>query len=305
MKIVYMGTPEFSATVLTYLIAKGYKPSLVVTQPDKPVGRKKIITPTPVKKIAIENNIEVFQPIKIKEDFQKIIDIKPDVIITAAYGQIIPKEVLAAPRILPINVHGSLLPKYRGGAPIQYSILNGDKKTGITIMQMVQKMDAGAIISQDEVEITIDDNLETLYSKLTPLACELLVKTLPSIENETYTLTQQKEELVTYSPTISKEDEHLNFEDNVIDVYNKIRALSPIPGTYCYIKGKRYKIYGAKFNNECSIVNTIMSINNELVIGCTDGCISVTDIQPEGKGKMSIKEFLNGKVEIEIGDICE
>lgn len=305
MNIVYMGTPEFSATVLTALINSGIKPCLVVSQPDKPVGRKKIITPTPVKQVAMEHGIEVFQPLRIRSDFQRIIDANADIIITAAYGQIIPTEVLDSASILPINVHGSLLPKYRGGAPIQYSILNGDAVTGITIMQMVDKMDAGAIITQREVEIDIDDNLATLYEKLTPVACSLLIDTLPSIMDKTFTLTEQVEEKVTYSPTISKEDEHLDFNLNVMDVYNKIRALSPVPGTYFYIEGKRYKIYKASFELTSSIANTVMSIDNELVIGCIDGVIKVEVIQPEGKSKMDIKNYLNGKVEITEGAICE
>lgn len=305
MNIVYMGTPDFSATVLKALIDNGYVPKLVVSQPDKPVGRKKIITPTPVKQVALDNNIEVFQPVKIRQDYQRIVDVKPDIIITAAYGQIIPTAVLDAASIIPINVHGSLLPKYRGGAPIQYSILNGDEKTGITIMQMVDKMDAGDMISMREVAIDIDDNLETLYNKLTPLACELLIDTMPSIVEQTFVLTPQDESLVTYSPTISKDDEHLDFNNNVMDVYNKIRALSPVPGTYVNINNKRYKIYKASFELTSSIVNTVMSIDNELVIGCIDGVIKVEVIQPEGKGRMNIKDYLNGKVEITEGSICE
>ena len=228
MRVVFMGTPNFSVPILEALI-KEYEVVLVVTQPDKEVGRKKILTPSPIKEVALNNNIEVFQPIKIKEDYQKIIDANPDIIITAAYGQIIPKIILDYPKYKCVNVHASLLPKYRGGAPIHWAIINGDEYAGVTIMYMAEKMDAGDIISQDKIKIN-DLNTSELTNELSILGRDLLLKTLPNIFSNNINPIKQNENEVTFAYNISKEDEKINFNNDCVKVYNQIRGLSLVPG---------------------------------------------------------------------------
>ena len=211
LNIVYMGTPEFSATVLKGLI-ENYRVRAVVSQPDRPVGRSGEVRKTPVKQVASDNTILVIQPNKIKDAYDEVLAFKPDLIITCAYGQIIPTSILEIPRLGCVNVHASLLPKLRGGAPIHRSILEGHAKTGITIMYMAAKMDAGDIISQEAIDINYNDTAETLHDKLAVLGRDLLLKTLPSIINKTNTRQAQDESLVTYGFNISREDELIQFK---------------------------------------------------------------------------------------------
>jgi methionyl-tRNA formyltransferase len=215
----------------------------VVTQPDKEVGRKKVLTACPVKKVALEHGIRVISPIKIKDDYEEILSLDPDIIVTCAYGQIIPEEVIYFPKYDTVNVHASLLPKYRGGAPIHRAILNGEKKTGITIMYMAPGMDDGDIISQEKISIGENETLGELHDKLSVLGSKLLMKTLPSIINGTNKRIKQDEEKVSLAKIIKKEDEILDFNDKVENVHNKIRGLSPFPGSYALLDGKRVKFY--------------------------------------------------------------
>ena len=278
-----MGTPSFAVPILEELINK-YNVIMVVSQPDKEKDRKGNIIYSPCKEIGIKNNIEVYQPIKIREEYQYILDKKPDIIITAAYGQIIPSEILDYPKYGCINVHGSLLPKLRGGAPIHHAIINGDKEAGVTIMYMDKKMDSGDIISQRS--INIDDNmiLDDLYYKLSILGRDLLIDTLPSILNGTNSRIKQNEEEVTYGLNITKEEELINFNDSVSNVHNKIRGLSSIPGAYAMLNNKRMKIYLSEKTNNISKEKpgTITDINkNGITVSTKDYDIILKNIKLE------------------------
>lgn len=306
LRIVFMGTPDFSVPVLDALI-KNYKVKAVVTQPDKQVGRSGKIVKPPVKILAEENNLLVIQLNSIKEQYQEIIDLDPDLIVTCAYGQILPVELLDYPRYGCINVHASLLPKLRGGAPIHRSIINGYKKTGITIMYMAPGMDDGDIISQREVEITDMDTASTLHDKLSKLGSELLIDTLPSIIDGTNERTPQNPNEVTYAPIIKPIDEKIDFSKTSLQVYNQIRGLNSFPGAYLMLDGKRVKVWESIIGNEYfsnNINGEIVKIYKEGIgVKTSNGVIILTVIQPEGKGKMNARDYLNGIKENIIGKI--
>lgn len=301
LKIVYMGTPDFSATVLDNLI-KQYKVRAIVTQPDKKVGRNGEIRVTPVKKIANDNTILVIQPAHIKEAVEDIRAFEPDLIITCAYGQIIPSSILDMPRLGAINVHASLLPKLRGGAPIHRCIIEGHKKTGITIMYMSPKMDAGDMIKQEEIEIMDTDTAETLHDKLSVLGAKLLLDTLPSIINGTNERIPQDESKVTYGFNISREDELINFDKTSREVYNQIRGLNSWPGAYAMLDGKVFKIWESTYGENTDqriIPGTITAkYKNGFGIKTNNGEIIATIVQPEGKKRMNASDFANGQQEL-------
>lgn len=306
MRVVFMGTPNFSVPILEALI-KEYEVVLVVTQPDKETGRKKILTPSPIKEVALKNNIEVFQPIKIREDYQKIIDSKPDIIITAAYGQIIPKNILDYPKYKCINVHASLLPKYRGGAPIHWAIINGEEYAGVTIMYMAEKMDAGDIITQDKLLIK-EMNTTELTNELSILGRDLLLKTIPLIISNKINPIKQNDSEVTFAYNISKEDEKINFNNDCIKVYNQIRGLSLIPGGYFIYNDKKVKIYSSTYEIKeiDAKIGEVVDTNKRLGIKVKNGVIYPLTIQLEGKNKMSIKDFYNGSANyFKLGDIVK
>ncbi|RZI00504.1 methionyl-tRNA formyltransferase, partial [Staphylococcus condimenti] len=246
-RIIFMGTPDFSTKVLEMLIAEE-DVIAVVTQPDRPVGRKRVMTPPPVKKVALENGIEVYQPEKISQsdDLQTLIDMEPDLIVTAAFGQILPKSLLDAPKLGAINVHASLLPKYRGGAPIHQAIIDGEKETGVTIMYMAPKLDAGDIISQQAIEIEPNDNVESMHDKLSFLGADLLKKTLPEIINGTNDRIEQDESKATFASNISREDERIDWTQSAQQIYNHIRGLSPWPVAYTKLDDTNMKLYAAR-----------------------------------------------------------
>lgn len=295
LKVVFMGTPEFAVGVLDALI-KETDVRLVVSQPDKMVGRKKELKSTPVKLKALENNIEVFQPNKIREDYQRIVQINPDIIITCAYGQIIPKALLDLPKLGCINVHASLLPKLRGGAPIHKCLIDGYSKTGITIMYMDEKMDSGDIISQEEYVIKEDDNVGKLHYILSNIGAELLIKTLPSIINRTNKRIKQNEAEVTYAYNIKREEEHLDFTKNCIDIYNQVRGLNPWPLANFLLDGKEIKVLNChyKIRNVKEKSKIIEITKDSFGITCNDGIIYLDEIKPFGKKAMTIKQYLNG-----------
>lgn len=296
IKIVFMGTPSFAVPILSSLIDY-YNVVMVVCQPDKEKDRKGNIIYSPCKTLALENNIEVFQPLKIKEDYAKILDKKPDIIVTAAYGQIIPDEVLNYPKYGCINVHGSLLPKLRGGAPIHHAIINGDKETGVTIMYMDKKMDAGDIIAQRSIEIEDDIILDDLYSKLSLLGRDLLIDTLPSIIAGTNARIKQNEKEVTFGFNITKEEEKIDFNNKAKDIYNLIRGLSTNPGAYGMINGKRMKIYSAEITSIKSLQDPGLIENissNGILVNTNDYKILLKDIKLEGKKRCLVKDFING-----------
>lgn len=296
LNVVFMGTPTFSVPILEALIEKT-NVVLVVSQPDREKDRKGNLLPTPTKILAKENNIGVFQPAKIKEDYQRIIDANPDIIITCAYGQIIPEVLLNYPKYGCINVHGSLLPKLRGGAPIHHAIINGDTETGITIMYMDKKMDAGDIISQKRISIGSNDNLDLIYEKMSYLGRDLLIDTLPNIINGTNNRIPQDVNEVTFGLNITKEEEKIDFNKSSKEIHNLIRGLSSIPGAYCLLNDKRLKVYQSKLTDIISkkTPGTIEKIDKTgLYINTKDNLICLTDIKLEGKKRCLISEFVNG-----------
>lgn len=297
MKVVFMGTPEFAVPILKLLIDE-YDVVGVVTQPDRMVGRKRIITPPPVKELAIEHNIKVFQPLKIKENYQEILALSPDLIVTCAYGQILPEEILQFPKYGCINVHASLLPKLRGGAPIHHAIIDGYKETGITIMYMSKKMDQGDILTQVKTPILDDDTLGSLQYKLSEMAKDLLKSTIPLLIEDKIIPLKQNEEEATYGYNISREEERIDFTKSIEEVDRQVRGLNPVPGAYTTLNGKILKIYDVRFGDryypnteDGTIVDfhhdgfSVVVVRNELVI---------TDMALEGKRRCAAKDFLNG-----------
>ena len=310
ISVVFMGTPDFAVPVLQGLI-DNYNVRAVVTQPDKPVGRNGEVRMTPIKKLALDNTILVLQPHNLKEEWEQIKDLHPDIIITCAYGQIVPRELLVYPKYGCINVHASLLPKLRGGAPIHRAIIEGFKKTGITIMHMNPRLDEGDIISQEEIEITDIDTAATLHDKLSKLGSELLLKTLPSILDGTAPSIPQDNSESTYAYNISPNDEKIDFSKLKRQIYNQVRGLNSWPGAYFMLDGKRIKVWECKMSdNDFSnlLDGQISGLYKEgLGIKVSNGEIVLTVIQPEGKPKMQAVSFINGyqnKNEL-LGKICE
>lgn len=303
-KIVFMGTPKFAVPVLEMLI-KNYRVELVITQPDKKVGRKKVLTPPPVKVVALENNIKVLQPEKISTDeetYNTLKELNPDIIITAAYGQLVPEKILEIPEFKCINVHGSLLPKLRGGAPIQYSILEDHGKTGITIMYMVKKLDAGDMISKVEVDILDSDNYETLHDKLSIAGCELLNETLPKIFNGDISPEKQDDTEATFARNILREDEKINWNTSAREVFNKVRALDPTPGAFTYLEGNVLKIWSSEVIDISAEVNfdkvgiIIKQDKKYIYVLCGNGTVlKVKELQVSGKKRMPVVNFLSNK----------
>ena len=299
-----MGTPKFAVPVLEMLI-ENYGVDLVITQPDKKVGRKKVLTPPPVKVVALENNIKVLQPEKISTDeetYNTLKDLNPDIIITAAYGQLVPDKILEIPEHKCINVHGSLLPKLRGGAPIQYSILEDHKKTGITIMYMVKKLDAGDMISKVEVNILDSDNYETLHDKLSVAGRDLLNETLPKIFSGDIAPEKQDDEQATFARNILREDEKIDWNTSAREVFNKVRALDPTPGAFTYLDGNVLKIWSSEVveleeQSSYSKVGTIIKQNkkNIYVLCGNDTVLGVHELQVSGKKRMPVVNFLSNK----------
>lgn len=296
LNIIYMGTPDFSVPALDELNKK-YNVLAVVTQPDKEVGRKRELKASPVKEYAINHNIKIFQPSKIKVEYKEILSLNPDIIITCAYGQIIPKEVLDYPKYGCINIHASLLPKLRGGAPIHKAIINGYETTGVTIMYMDEKMDSGDIIYQEEVKIENEDNAGTLFDKLSILGSKMIINILPEIIKGTNKRIKQNEEEVTYAYNITREEERILFNKSTKDVYNQIRGLYPWPVGYAILDDKKVKIYLSKIGQsmkEGEIGEIINIYNDSIGVKTVDGEILITELQFEGKKRILVKDYLNG-----------
>ena len=299
MKIVFMGTPSFAVPSLKKLIEENFEVVLVVIQPDKVQGRNKKIIYSPVKEFALKNNLEVFQPKNIKEEYQTIIETNADLIVTAAYGQILPKELLD--QIPAINVHGSLLPKYRGGAPIQYALFDGLNKTGVTIMDMVFKMDSGDIILQESVEILDSDNYETLSNKLSVVGANLLIKVLKG----NYPRIKQNEDEVTFAFTLKREDEFLDVYNNSYkQIINRLRGLMPDPAATININNIDYKVYNIEKSDIIKDMKTgeVFIDKKGLHIQTKEGKIIILEIQAPGKKRLKIKDFLNGQKDIQNGN---
>ena len=296
IRIVFMGTPAFASNILEGLIQNGFNIVGAVCQPDKQYGRKKQLKACEVKEKCLELNIPVLCPERIRKQYQEIIDLKPDLIITCAYGQIIPKALLDYPKYGCINVHASLLPKYRGASPIQTAIINGEIITGMSIMFMNEKMDEGDILYQKQIPIDIHDTNTDLFNKMSDLALEMLIEFLPKLFNNDINPIKQDESLVSYAPLLNKDIEHITFNRNVLQVYNHIRGLLDNPGCYFMIDEKRYRIEKVFFEyNENVDPNTFIGLEKDyLRLDCIDGYIKVFNIKPEGKNTMDAKSFYNG-----------
>ncbi|MEH7234822.1 methionyl-tRNA formyltransferase [Bacillus sp. JJ1562] len=310
-RIVFMGTPDFSVPVLRQIIEDGYEVVAVVTQPDRPVGRKRVLTPPPVKVEALKQNIPVLQPNKIREkqEIEQVLSYKPDLIITAAFGQILPKELLEAPKFGCINVHASLLPELRGGAPIHYSILQGKKKTGVTIMYMVEKLDAGDILTQVEVPILETDHVGSLHDKLSVAGSKLLSETIPLLLDDKITPIKQDDSKATFASNIKRDQEKIDWTKDGEDIYNHIRGLHPWPVAYTTLNGDVIKIWWGEKESSSISKNpgTVVSIEKDGFIVSTGNTtfIKITQLQPAGKKKMSAEQFLLGtdlQVGAQLGD---
>lgn len=294
LRVVFMGTPDFAVPVLEKLILNT-KVVLVVSQPDKCVGRKRELVPAPIKKKALEYNIPVFQPEKVKFDYEEIVLARPDIIITCAYGQIIPKVLLDLPRLGCINVHASLLPYLRGGAPLHHAIIDGYKETGVTIMYMDEAMDTGDIISSVTYPLKDTDTVGTVHDNLMEMGANLLMETLPSIIKGTNKRIKQDNSKATYAYNISRSDEHLDFSGSGVLVERKVRGLNPWPLANTLFDDEEIKIISGYFVLGKSIPNKINVVTKDsLGIGCSDGIYYVTSLKPSGKKVMDIKSYLNG-----------
>lgn len=298
IRIVFMGTPSFAVPILEGLI-HNYQVVMVVCQPDKKKDRKgKIVIPD-TKRVALEHHVEVFQPVRLRADYQKILDLNPDMIVTCAYGQMIPDEILSYPKYGCINVHGSLLPKLRGGAPIHWAIINGCKETGMTIMKMSSKMDAGDIIHQRSLEIGEDEILDSLYQRMSILGRNLLLETIPSILDGTAKYFPQDEESVTFGFNITREDGKICFEKTGMEIFNLVRGLNSVPGAYCFLDGKRMKIYEVKIVSGNQFprgkLGEIVAVDKDgMIVCCADGFIKVLDIAMEGKRRCKVLDYFHG-----------
>lgn len=295
-KVVFMGTPEFSIPVLEMLI-ENTNVVLVVTQPDSYVGRKHELKYTPVKECALKHNIPVFQPEKVREETDEILKYNPDIIITCAYGQIIPSVLLDTPKYKAVNVHASLLPKLRGGSPLHRCIIDGYSETGVTIMYMAPGMDDGDIITQKSIKIEDTDNVGTIHDKLSILGRDLLLETLPSIFNGTNGRTRQDENEVTFAYNIKREEEKLDFNEKAREVFNHIRGMYPFPVSYTTLNGEIIKICESKIGAKTSgTVGEIISIyDNGIGVKCSDTEIIITKLKPSGKKEMMARDFINGR----------
>lgn len=296
-----MGTPDFATQSLEALITNGYQVVGVVTQPDRPVGRKRVLTPPPVKDLALRHGLPVYQPEKIRESeaVQSVLDAtRPDLIVTAAYGQILPVSLLEAPKHGCINIHASLLPKYRGGAPIHASIINGEKETGVTIMYMVQALDAGDMISKVIVPIEERDTAASMFEKLATAGADLLIETLPKLLKGEITPEPQNHEEATFAPNIRRENERLDWNKSAREIYNQVRGMNSWPVAFTTFEGKVWKVWWAEvveLAGQLATPGTIIGRTEDgLIIACGAGSIILKEIQPEGKKRMSVYDFLRG-----------
>ncbi|ETT85807.1 methionyl-tRNA formyltransferase [Viridibacillus sp. FSL R5-0477] len=312
ISIVFMGTPAFSVPVLRMLHEEGYDIKAVVTQPDRPVGRKRVLTPPPVKEEAVRLGLPVIQPEKLRgsEELQEIIALNPDLIVTAAFGQILPKELLDTPRLGCVNVHASLLPAYRGGAPIHQCLIDGQEKTGVTIMYMEVKLDAGDIISQAELTIEEQDHTGLLFDKLSIIGRDLLKETLPSIIEGTNNRIPQDEAKVTFAHNISRDQELVNWQQNNTEIYNQVRGLHPWPVAYTKLNGDNIKIWWAQKSDKkhSEDPGTVIAIDKEYFTVATGNgeAINILDLQPAGKKRMTAMDYLRGTgSKLQIGDRFE
>lgn len=311
MRIVFMGTPDFAVESLKKIYESGHNILAVVSQPDKPSGRNMKLMPTPVKEYAESKNIKVYQPEKIRKDeelYETLKSLKPDVIVVVAFGQILPQKILDIPKYGSVNVHGSLLPKYRGAAPIQWAIISGEKVTGITTMYMDAGMDTGDMIQKAEVKIENDDNFGTLYEKMKIKGGELIVQTLEKIADGVAPRVKQPDDF-TLAPMIEKTLGNIDWNNNSEDIRNLVRGLNPTPGAYTNIEGQKIKIWRVEFSNlektDEVLPGMVIKANKKegLLISTQDGILDIAEIQLPNSKRMLAKEYLNGH-DISVNTIC-
>lgn len=303
-RVVFMGTPEFSVPVLEMLI-ENTNVVLVVTQPDKEVGRHHELKATPVKECALKHNIEVYQPVKIRNEYEHVLECNPDVIVTCAYGQIIPSILLDTPKYKAINVHASLLPKLRGGSPLHKCIIDGYKETGITIMYMAPGMDDGDIITQRSIEIKDTDNVGIIHDELSIMGRDLLLETLPNIFSGNITRIKQDPNEVTYAYNIKREEEKIDFNKTAREVFNQIRGMYPFPVAYTTLNGEVIKICESRIGNTSKGKpgEIIETSRDGISVMCKDKNIIITRLKPSGKKEMAVRDYLNGKNKTIVGEI--
>ena len=296
MRIIFFGTPAFAIPSLVALLQSEEEVIAVVTQPDKKKGRGRVSSPSPVKELAIDRGIKILQPVNIKDPLflNELSKIMPEIIVVVAYGKILPAQILRLPSHGCINVHASLLPKYRGAAPIQWAIINGEKKTGITTMLMDEGLDTGNILLQEETEISSDDNAETLGNKLAEIGASLLIRTIKGIRSGYIKPIPQKG-TPGYAPPLKKEDGRLNWSKTATEIFNFVRGMYPWPCAYCYLNKERIKITRVKMLEGSGIPRRVEKTGEELIVGTGEGLISIIELQPEGKIPMSAKAFLQGR----------
>ena len=297
MRVIFMGTTPFSCVVLKQLLDDGYNLVAVVTQPDRPFGRKKVLKASPVKEMALEHQIDVLQPEKIKEASELVLSYKPDLILTCAYGQIVPESILNYPKYKALNVHASLLPKYRGGAPIHWSIIRGEHETGVSLMRMDKGMDSGGVLSQRSVVIEDADMMSDVETKLMNVSKDLIHIDLKEYLSGNLDFVEQDEAKVTLAYTIQREDEFIDFNRDVKDVYNHIRGLISWPGAYALLDNIAIKFRGVQFLEAIheNKPGLIVEFDPEFIkVACLNGYILLTSVQVAGKAKMSLQDVLNG-----------
>ncbi|OGL53798.1 MAG: methionyl-tRNA formyltransferase [Candidatus Schekmanbacteria bacterium RIFCSPHIGHO2_02_FULL_38_11] len=299
MKVIFMGTPEFAIPSLEAIHKKGYEILSVITQPDKPKGRGMHITPSPVKQFALKNDIQTMEPFKIKEG--RFIDIisglNPDIIVVVAYGKILPMELLEIPPMGCINLHASLLPKYRGAAPINWAIINGEKETGVTTQKMALKLDSGDILLQEKTEILETETAGTLHNRLKIIGASLIVSTLSLLERKSINPIPQDESMVTFAPLLKKEDGLIDWNKSAAAILNLMRGTNPWPSSYTFLSGKLFKIWKASLVNRSSDskTGTITSNRETFLVQTGDNLLSLEEVQLEGHKRMSARDFLIGK----------
>ncbi|MCJ8011269.1 methionyl-tRNA formyltransferase [Paenibacillus sp. KQZ6P-2] len=300
MNIVFMGTPAFAVPSLRMLLDEGYNVVAVVTQPDRPQGRKKILMPTPVKEVALEHGIPVLQPQRMRspEAVAEIAAYKPDLIVTAAYGQIVPKALLELPANGCVNVHGSLLPKYRGGAPIQRCIINGESETGVTLMYMAEGLDTGDMIAKVKVAIDEEDTSGTMFEKLSIAGAALLKEQMPRLASGRLEAEVQDEQQATYSPNLKREDEKIDWNASTRDIYNQVRGLVPFSGAFALWNDEVFKVWSTRKSDKASkeaAPGTVLQLTDQgIEVKTGDTSIWLTRVQPSGKKQMEAAEFGRG-----------
>ena len=309
MKVIFMGTPDFAVAPLEAILKAGHEVTAVVTQPDRQKGRGREVQYSPVKECALSYGIPVLQPLKIKEEdaVEELRKYPADIFVVAAFGQLLSEEILNMPRLGCINIHASLLPAYRGAAPIQWCVINGEEKTGVTIMQMAKGMDTGDILLQKEVVLDEKETGGSLFDRLMETGAELIVEVLPKIEAGELTPVVQKEELATYAGKITKDMGNIDFAKSAVTIERLIRGLNPWPSAFTHYKGKILKIWEADVVSECAnaenpVPGTVIAMDKEsFTLATGEGALRIRSLQPEGKKRMSCAEFMRG-YEVKVGE---